>query len=298
MTINRLIFRSIKFFRNLNSGVVLGLALSTAILIGALVVGDSVRYSLEQIVQQRLGKTSQVITAGERLFSKQLSTGISRQINTETTALLRSNGFGVIDGGARRVNQLAVWGVDPDFGNFGEDPEAFQLKDNEAAINEQVAQIAGLKIGDEFQLRINKLNTFPANTPFVSVTENSVSAQVKIVRILTANQLGNFQLQNSQSAPKNVFLNLNWLNKQMKLQDKANVILIDQKYSGSDLPKILQQNWRVEDLNLKIREDSLLNHTELISDRVFVEPSVEVFCRDRFPGSIGANLPCLRGAHS
>jgi putative ABC transport system permease protein len=285
MTINRLIIRSIKYFKNLNFGVILGLALSTAILIGALVVGDSVRYSLEQIVQQRLGKTSQVITAGERLFSKQLSAGISRQINTPTTALLRSNGFGVIDGGARRINQLAIWGVDSDFGTFGESPEAFQLKDNEAAINEHVAQIAGLKIGDEFQLRINKLNTFPANTPFVSVAENSVSAQVKIVRILKAKDLGNFQLQNSQSAPRNIFLNLDWLNGQMKLQVKANVILVDQKYSGSDLPKILQQNWKVADLNLRIREDSLLNHTELISDRVFVEPSIERFSRDRLPAS-------------
>ncbi len=285
MTYNRLILQSIKFFKNLNFGIVLGLALGTAILTGALVVGDSVRYSLEQIVQQRLGKTSQVITAGERLFSKQLSTGISRQINTETTALLRTNGFGVIDGGASRVNQLAIWGVDPAFGNFGNTPEAYQLKDNQVAINEHLAQIAGLKIGTEFQLRINKLNTFPANTPFVSVSENSVSVLVKIVRILKANELGNFRLQNSQSAPRNIFLNMDWLNGQMKLQGKANVILIDEKYSGSDLSKIVQQNWKIADLNFQIRMDTALNYTELISDRVFLEPSAELFCRDHLTHS-------------
>ena len=279
------VLQSLRYYRKLNFAVVLGIALSTAILVGALVVGDSVRYTLQQIVAQRLGKTSRVITAGERLFSQQLATGIARQTGAETSALLRSNGFGVIGGGDTRINQLAIWGVDSLFGRFGGHPDAFNFTENEVAINEEVARLTELKPGDEFLLRVNKLNTFPANTPFVSVKENSVGVYVKIKSILTAADLGNFQLQNGQSAPRNIFLNIGWLNRQMELQAKANVILVGEKYLGQDLAQILRQNWKMEDLNLQVRENAQLNYTELISDRVFVEPFVAQFCQKNLPGS-------------
>jgi len=279
------LFQSLRYYRKLNLAVVLGIALSTAILVGALVVGDSVRFTLQQIVAQRLGKTSRVITAGERLFSQQLAEGIARQTGAESSTLLRSNGFGVISGGENRLNQLAVWGIDSLFGHFGEKPVAFNLKENEVAINEEVARLTGLKPGDEFLLRVNKLNTFPANTPFVSVKENSVGVYVKIKSVLSAAELGNFQLQNGQSAPRNLFCSIEWLNRQMALQAKANVILIGEEYQGEDLVQILRQNWKLADLNLQVRENSQLNYTEILSDRVFVEPVVAQFCQMNLPDS-------------
>jgi ABC-type antimicrobial peptide transport system permease subunit len=214
-----------------------------------------------------------------------LAAGIAGKTGAKTTALLRSNGFGVIGGGESRVNQLAVWGVDSLFGQFGADPGQYNFQENEVAINEEVARLTGLKPGDEFLLRVNKLNTFPANTPFVSVKENSVAVYVKIKHIVKANELGNFQLQNSQSAPRNLFGNIEWLNRLMQLQAKANVILVGESYTGNDLEHLLRSQWQLADLNLQIRENALLDYTELISDRVFVEPFVEQFCRQHIPGS-------------
>jgi len=132
---------------------------------------------------------------------------------------------------------------------------------------------------------VNKLNTFPANTPFVSVDESNISFYVKIKSILTAQELGNLHLQNSQSAPRNLFLNIDWLNRQMGLQEKANVILIDEKFSGDNLAQIIRQNWQTEDLNLQFRVNQSLDYTELISDRVFIEPTVEQFCQSSLAGS-------------
>ena len=278
MSIYKLILKSIWFYRKLNLTIVLGIALSTAILVGALIIGDSVKFSLQQISVQRLGNTSQVITAGERLFRQQLAKELAVKTGVETTALLRANGFGVIDGGELRINLLAVWGVDPIFGNFGNHPEAFVLQGNQVGINENLASLSGLKVGDEFLLRLNKLNTFPANTPFVSEKEATVSFRVSVARILKSDELGNFNLQNIQSAPRNVFLNLKWLIEQMGLQQKANVLLVSEGISNAELVLNLQNIWMLEDVNLQIRENQELNYTELISDRVFVEPAVEQFC--------------------
>lgn len=277
MSLSKLILKSAWFYRKLNLTIILGIALSTAILVGALIIGDSVKYSLQKITVQRLGKTSQVITAGERLFGQQLATKLAEKTGAETSALLRANGFGVIDGGDLRINQLAVWGVDATIGNFANYPEVFQLQNNEVAINENMASLSGLKVGDEFLLRLNKLNTFPANTPFVSEEETTVSFRVLVSRILKPGELGNFNLQNIQSAPRNVFLNLEWLNEQMGLQKKANVLLVAEGVSGEELIQNLQKSWKLDDVNLEIRENVKLNYIELISDRVFVEPAVEQF---------------------
>jgi ABC-type antimicrobial peptide transport system permease subunit len=285
MSIYKLILKSAWHYRKLNLTIILGIALSTAILVGALIIGDSVKYSLQQITVQRLGKTSQVITAGERLFRQELAAELAEKTGTETAALLRANGFGVIDGGDLRINQLAVWGVDATMGNFTNYPEVFQLQNNEVAINENLASLSGLKVGDEFLLRVDKLNTFPANTPFVSEKEATVSFQVSVAKILKTDELGNFNLKNIQSAPRNVFLNLEWLNQQMGLQQKANVLLVGEGISDADLIHNLQKCWTLDDVNLKIRENPELNYTELISDRVFVEPVVEQFANKSLSGA-------------
>jgi ABC-type antimicrobial peptide transport system permease subunit len=285
MSLTKYILRTIRHYLKLNFTIVLGIALSTAILVGALIIGDSVRYSLQQITVQRLGKTSQVITAGERLFGRQLAIELAEKTGVETAALIRANGFGVIDGGEIRINQLAVWGVDATIGNFASYPELFQLQNNEVAINENLASLSGLKVGDELLLRLNKLNTFPANTPFVSEKEANVSFRVTISRILKPEELGNFNLQNIQSAPRNVFINLDWLNEQMGLRQKANVLLVAEGVSGEDLIQNLQNSWTLDDLNLKIRENVVLNYTEVISDRVFVEPVVEEFAIQSLSGA-------------
>ncbi|MDP3644965.1 MAG: ABC transporter permease [Bacteroidota bacterium] len=285
MSLFNLILKSAWHYRKLNLTIILGIALSTAILVGALIIGDSVKYSLQQITVQRLGKTSQVITAGERLFSTQLADELAPKTGTETAALLRANGFGVIDGGELRINQLAVWGVDSMLGHFANDYESFILNGNEVAINENLASLAKLKVGDEFLLRLNKLNTFPANTPFVSEQEATVSFRVSVARIFKPDELGNFNLQNIQSAPRNVFLNLKWLNEQMGLQQKANVLLVTEGVSDAELVQNLQKCWKLKDVNLEVRENQDLNYTELISDRVFVEPAVEQYCLNEMPGS-------------
>jgi len=285
MLFYKLILKSIWFYRKLNLTIILGIALSTAILVGALIIGDSVKFSLQQIIVQRLGNTSQVITAGERVFRQQLAAELTEKTGTETSALLHANGFGIISGGELRINQLAVWGVDSVLGNFGIHPKTFVLQGNQVAINENLASLSGLKVGDEFLLRVNKLNTFPANTPFVSEKEATVSFRVTIAKILKSSELGNFNLQNIQSAPRNVFLNLEWLNQQMGLQQKANVLLVSEGVSVPDLIQKLQNSWTLEDVNLNIRENKELNYTELISDRVFVEPVVEQFCLTNISGS-------------
>src|SRR5689334_19252623 len=58
-----LIKQSLLYYWRTNLAVVLGVATAVSVLAGALLVGDSVRASLRDLVVQRLGKTSYVISS-------------------------------------------------------------------------------------------------------------------------------------------------------------------------------------------------------------------------------------------
>src|SRR5213593_397312 len=53
--------RSLRYYWRTNLAVIAGVAIAVAVLSGALVVGDSVRVSLRDLVLQRLGRTDDVV---------------------------------------------------------------------------------------------------------------------------------------------------------------------------------------------------------------------------------------------
>src|SRR6266513_390733 len=68
MTFGTLILRSLRFHARSHVGVVLGAAVGSAALIGALVVGDSVRGSLRDLALQRLGEIHYAMAPVDRFF--------------------------------------------------------------------------------------------------------------------------------------------------------------------------------------------------------------------------------------
>ena len=61
--------RSLIYFWRINLAVVLGVAVATAVLTGALIVGDSVRGSLRDLSLSRLGKIDHALVS-ERFFAR------------------------------------------------------------------------------------------------------------------------------------------------------------------------------------------------------------------------------------
>ena len=63
MRTSTLLARNLAWFWRTNLAVVLGVATATAVLAGALLVGDSVRASLRDLVLSRLGNTESVVSS-------------------------------------------------------------------------------------------------------------------------------------------------------------------------------------------------------------------------------------------
>ena len=72
MTRLRLLLRNLHYFRAANLAVIAGMAIATAVLTGALLVGDSVRGSLRELAIQRLGPIDFALVA-PRFFHESLA---------------------------------------------------------------------------------------------------------------------------------------------------------------------------------------------------------------------------------
>jgi ABC-type lipoprotein release transport system permease subunit len=72
----RLLLRNILYFRGVSLAVILGMAVATAVLSGAMMVGDSVRASLRELTLQRFGKIDDAIIA-TRFFDASLASRIA-----------------------------------------------------------------------------------------------------------------------------------------------------------------------------------------------------------------------------
>ena len=73
MSLFLLVIRSLKFYWRTNAAVLLAVMVATGVLTGALVVGDSVQYTLRRTVEMRLGRTQFAVIPQNRYFRAALA---------------------------------------------------------------------------------------------------------------------------------------------------------------------------------------------------------------------------------
>src|SRR5438876_3919205 len=114
-----LIRRSLAHYWRTNAAVVLGVATAVAVLSGALLVGDSVRGSLRDLVLQRLGRTDLAV-----LSSGFFRAALAADIGNDPAFVAAFEGVApviVVQGlvanqaSGRRASHVQVYGVDDRF---------------------------------------------------------------------------------------------------------------------------------------------------------------------------------------
>jgi ABC-type antimicrobial peptide transport system permease subunit len=270
----KLLVSNIKHFFAANFWVALGISISTAVLTGGLIVGDSVTYSLEQAAELRLGNITHALTTGERYITAQLAHKLNEE-GIPCSSALKLRGIASANGGQLKLNNVTIWGIDDGFWKVaaGDNDSTVLLAGNEspAYINENTATRLNLSPGDEILLRIEKASLIPANAPFVSDEGQTVSKRVKIEKILSIDELGGLNLRTSQTAPFNIFLPIDELNRWMDMEEKANVLLISTEKPVSEIENYITINFSLADASLNIAGANLTNEWELTSERVFID---------------------------
>ncbi len=133
MNFRRFLLGSLRYHARSHLGVLLGAAVGSAALIGALVIGHSVRRSLEDKAGNRLGDVELALDAGDRLFTDDLVKsfpGIDGRIGAgkgdrfkwgqdvrrpSAAGILRVRGTGAREDGTSRALDVHIHGVTPEF---------------------------------------------------------------------------------------------------------------------------------------------------------------------------------------
>src|SRR6056297_3357863 len=104
MNVYRLVIRSFIYFRRKNLALALGVAITSTVITGSLIVGDSVQQSLYDIASKRLGETGYVVDCGDRFMTAGLVHRIRETGGHEVAPLLLTDGVAVAGGGRVRLN--------------------------------------------------------------------------------------------------------------------------------------------------------------------------------------------------
>ena len=292
MTLWRLARNSLGFYWRTNLGVLLTMVVSTAVLTGALVVGDSVRYSLAMIVKARLGATQYAMVSQDKFFRAKLADELSEYLQSPTAAALQLRGV-IADGNdVRRANKIEVLGVDERFFKIAEAQDPFAGDWSEGAIlNEPLAARLAVHKGDEVVLRIERPSLMPRDLPLTPDSDLSMAFRLPVRAIASESQFGRFSLQANQAAPLNVFVPLAWIQQKLSRPGEANLLLAasnsDKAVTQAQVSDAIKNRWQLADAGLELRRLDAQGVLEVRSKQVFMDESLGKSAMNAADGAAG-----------
>lgn len=277
MTIFKFIIQSIRFYWRQHLAVFLGTLISTAVLTGALIVGDSVRMSLTRLVDVRLGNTRFALQTSDRFVRAELASEIGEKVKSQTASLLMIQGITINPESEARINRVQIVGIDSSFWKLSS-VKMNAISNDEAIISANISQKLNVKVGDEFLLRVEKASVIPLNAPFSQDVDPSVAIRLKVQAIADDKSMGRFSLKNNQVAPYNVFVSREMLSSKLDLVGKANVILMANNLNNTlletDANRVLREVYQLDDAGIKIRVLNESNRYEVLSERIFIDEPI------------------------
>ncbi len=264
----KLVKRNLKFYRFQTLQVILAIALTTAIISGAFLIGASVKTSLKTAMHNRLGKVTYGMFQAERWFEADLEQRLGNSGDRHYTALISVPAYITTKNG--QTVKVNLYGIDNSFFSFA--PQSNSIKaplPGEALINRTAALLMGEKGKGSLVARCFKPSLMPGDTAWSSQETGSIGFRLQVTNLLTAANFGNFSPINTQLVPANIFVNRDWLAKRLDRHGRANILLCN----GLKPPENLAENLKLTDYGLTLKKISN-GAIELKSDRVFISPAV------------------------
>lgn len=283
MSLARLVLRSLAHYWRTGIVVAIGLAVATSVIVGSLVIGDSIQGSLRRTALARLGEISYAVTS-PRFFRTRLAQDLAW--SAPTAAVLMLDGSARAQSSEAVVADVSVIGTDGDFWRLfpGVSPPA--LAPRSCAINLSLATDAGVSVGDTLVITVARASHAPTDVLFARRERTDVLATLRttIEAILPDVGVGGFRLDGSAQIPRTVFVNREWLAGRIGRPGSTNTLVLaegDVSPPASDeappvirLERALAQAMTLADYGITIEAGAPWSfaHTDAL---VFTEPEVE-----------------------
>lgn len=283
------ILRSVFYYRRVNIVVAMAVAISTAVIGGAMIVGDSVRYSLREMTRQRLGEITHVVHG--RFVREQLATGIAEQSDADVApALLLTAGVEFHqDDGIRRAGSVGVTGINSSGWEFFDTASLSVPTGSEIILGFRCATELGVETGDTVSVWLELPTSIPRDSLLGEREDVSAELQFKVRDILPESAgASRFTLNPGQQLPLNAFVPLSTLQERLGLQAverskrnpipkpaMVNTMLIHDNDSPPDaLESAVADSLTLDDLALRLRIDAEHGYISAETDRMILETPV------------------------
>lgn len=283
-----LAIRGLRFHARSHASVFGGVLIATAVLTGALLMGDSVDATLRDIALARLGSVDQAISLPNRFIRGGIAEELRAKTNLDIAGALVLRGMAVCqdsqNGESTQINQVKLLGVDDAFWPLAalNNPA---LAADEVAVNEKLASALGVTAGDLLSLRFERPSLMALDAPLSPRgEEQQVRSMFKVKAVLPDSGAGRFDLIPNQTAPYNAFVRMDGLKEAAGLPGRVNTLLAGSGAGAAQLNEAFRSVWKAEDAGLRWRTvDGTL---QLESERILLEPPVAEAALS-LPGTMG-----------
>ena len=326
---SQLVIQSLLHYWRTNLAVLLGVVAGTAVIGGALIVGDSVRASLRQMTLDRLGKIDFVLS-GPRFVREQLANEIGRNSGDGKPAADTSMGIvapaivmqaglqSKVNNSIRRAGKVNVYGFDDRAWSLIETDNIVRPVQAGVVLNARAAESVNAKVGDDVTLWIEIPSAVPRDTLMGKKDTDSQEITLTVTAIAPESTgLARLGLQPTQALPLNAFVDLHVLQERLDLEEvkpskrdpsgrvaRVNALfnsggskvgsgataakhvtakiptIAETAYQGSLLKDVLQRNWTLADLNLRLVNNNASGGIVLESEQMILEDKLAEAARE------------------
>jgi putative ABC transport system permease protein len=259
-----LVRRGVFYYWRTNVAVVLGVATAVAVLAGALLVGDSVRGSLRDLVLERIGRTDRAIVSSgflrEALADELAGDGGA----AGATPLFAVEGTVSDQVSGRRSSRVLVYGVDDRFWRFHDVASVRGPSGRDALVSQALAADIGAGVDSTVLVRIERPSAIPIESLHGRKEDAGRTLRLDVRAILGPADLGEFSLRPQQGAVRAIFVPLARIQQDLGLRGRVNTLLVSGGAEGGAgaLDAILRARFALEDIGLT---------TRVVGDAVAVE---------------------------
>lgn len=233
-----IISNSRKHYRRFYRLVGVAVIIMMAVLTGSLLLGDSVRGTLSDRVEERLGSAETILASGTGFMDEKI---MQSPLLANARGYILTQGFVSADG---RMIPVYVWGTDTD-----------SIAVGEALINKPLSDILISPSGTgeaPLALHLPAHSLVPSGSLFVSKAY-STQMRVSIKGVKDVKEGGNILLKNEQTRPLNVFVNRKQLGTALQLEGKINIILADDIITENEIASI----WKPELMGFHVTDSTV-----------------------------------------
>lgn len=262
MKLSRLVDESLTYYWRTNAAVVLGVATAVAVLSGALLVGDSVRGSLRDMVLERLGRTDEVVLA-PGFVRENLAVDLAVQADYDAHfdgiyPIVMLQGFVSVQSGGGRAGQVLVYGVGNRFWAFHKIDNVTPPEGRQALLSPALARELGVEPGATILVRVQRPSAIPIESLHGRKDDLGRTIRATVLSVLPRESLGEFSLQAKQGEVRAVFLPRELVAQELDIPGKVNTLLLsakpDETASGAAaLEQLVRNTAQLEDLGLQLR---------------------------------------------